>query len=233
MNTPASAATTLAGDTALFASVASSAVPSIKGGIHSYGRPDPEWLAGITTDLDGKDTFQYEILLRRGHIVGDSGGLIRMRRRARHVTPAQFNVSPIVMQLSVILWILAAHPTRQQRPTILVGRFFSGAFGSGSFAAASGMRNPSGMDFRSIAKRGGERLAQPSPKRQKRSAPNQSPQDDEPQGQPVRIIAKRAGEDSEHLLPSHTKYTTAQKRLEEMTNSKDNLKTNSFQDVAE
>ncbi|RYP57420.1 hypothetical protein DL769_009490 [Monosporascus sp. CRB-8-3] len=57
------------------------------------------------------------------------------------------------------------------------------------------------MDFRSIAKRGGETLAQPSPKRQKRTAPNQSRQDGEPKGQPASNISKRAGEDSETPAP--------------------------------
>ncbi|RYP35131.1 hypothetical protein DL767_003908 [Monosporascus sp. MG133] len=61
------------------------------------------------------------------------------------------------------------------------------------------------MDFRSIAKRGGERLAQTSPKRQKRSAPNQSRKDGKPLGQPARIIAKRADEDSEAPAPKRHK----------------------------
>ncbi|RYP39377.1 hypothetical protein DL766_000402 [Monosporascus sp. MC13-8B] len=62
MNTPASIATTLAGDTALFASVASTAAPSIRGADmnNDDGCPHIERLAQITKKLSEKDRSRYD-----------------------------------------------------------------------------------------------------------------------------------------------------------------------------
>ena len=141
MNTPASITTTLAGDAALFASVASTAAPSINGDYHyatDYVYSDlEEGLArGINKKLDEKDTaspadddndadvvgwdgpadpecprnwkplrkFFFTVITSSVILAVSFGSSVFAPATA--VTAAQFGVSPVVMQLSVSLWIL-------------------------------------------------------------------------------------------------------------------------------
>ncbi|RYP89537.1 hypothetical protein DL770_004356 [Monosporascus sp. CRB-9-2] len=135
MNTPASMAATLAGDTALFASVASTAAPSIRGADinNDDGCPDLEGLAQITKKLNEKGRPQYD---DDPNIVGWDGpddpecprnwsapkkffftavtsSVIltvsfgsSVFAPATAVVAAQLGVSILVMRLGVTLWIL-------------------------------------------------------------------------------------------------------------------------------
>lgn len=194
MNTPASLSATLARDAALFNSVASTAAPSVNGDYNTdYTHTDLEGLGGIEKELSEKDVspdvvewdgpadpecprnwkpvrkFFFTVITSSVILAVSFGSSVFAPATA--VTAAQFGVSPIVMQLSVTLWILglAVGPIlfgplsevfghlipfsvtvlglaafqlpvalAENVPTILIGRFLAGAFGSGSYSIVSG-----------------------------------------------------------------------------------------------
>ncbi|EMR65769.1 putative mfs multidrug protein [Eutypa lata UCREL1] len=185
---------TLAGDAALFNSVASTAAPSVNGDYNTdYTHTDLEGLGGIEKKLSEKDVspdvvewdgpadpecprnwkpvrkFFFTVITSSVILAVSFGSSVFAPATA--VTAAQFGVSPIVMQLSVTLWILglAVGPIlfgplsevfghlipfsvtvlglaafqlpvalAENVPTILIGRFLAGAFGSGSYSIVSG-----------------------------------------------------------------------------------------------
>ena len=140
MNTPTSVTTTRAGDAALFASVASTAAPSINGDYNyaiDYVHSDLEdgLAKGIKKKLDEKDAaspvddndadivgwdgpvdpecprnwkpprkFFFTVITSSVIMAVSFGSSVFAPATA--VAAAQFGVSPVVMQLSVTLWIL-------------------------------------------------------------------------------------------------------------------------------